>query len=291
MKRIIAVVLAVLMLSGCQLAREEKKEDWLQDQLVGAFVTFEHLELDFDIEGWLNDNPGALEDGEVVLEPGQGNVYQERLIATETEDGWLVSGYEGLSLGWLRKGDYATPVFSEGVCEVSSHFMADDNGDAVAVEGTIYFPAGSEVMLCLNPVYMTEDGEYYVVQGQSFQSTVEKGGSMSQSVSDKKTWTEDGVETVCSAEFKTTVKGVSLAEKVVLVWMGAENVELSRMEYAPGELPESMTAAGDYLIVEEIAGDTITRQLCQSGDETFTVYYQGEQPWCVPDVVTIHWPE
>ena len=104
-------------------------------------------------------------------------------------------------------------------------------------------------------------------------------------------WTEDGVETVCSAEFKTTVKGVSLAEKVVQVWMGAENVELSRMEYAPGELPESMTAAGDYLIVEEIAGETITRQLCQSGDETFTVYYQGEQPWCVPDVVTIHWPE
>ena len=291
MKRIIAIVLAVLLLSGCQLAREEKKADRLQDRLVGAFVTFAHLELDYDIEGWLSDNPGTLGEGEITLDPAEGLAYAGRLPAILEEDGLVVPGYEGLSIVRVWKEDYTTTITSEGVAELNSHVMAGDDGDSVAVEGTIYFPAGSEVMLCLNPVYMTEAGEYYVVQGQSFQSTVEKGGAMSQSVSDKKTWTEDGVETVCSAEFKTTVKGVSLAEKVVLVWMGAENVELSRMEYAPGELPESMTAAGDYLIVEEIAGETITRQLCQSGDETFTVYYQGEQPWCVPDVVTIHWPE
>ena len=290
MKRIMALILAVVMLGGCQLASEEKREDHLQDKLVGVFLTFDHLNLEFDIEGWLNDNPGALEDGEVVLEPGQGNAYQERLTATETEDGWLVSGYEGLSLGWLRKSDYATPIFSEGVCEVNSHFTADDNGDAVAVEGTIYFPEGSEVMLCANPIYMTEAGEYYVIQGDSFHSALE-GGSMSQSISDERTWTIDGVETTDSVKFTTTVKGVTVAEKVVLVWMSESHGELKREEYIPGGLPESIEGDAAYLILEEIAGEIITRKLYQPGDEQITIYYKDAKPWCVPEVVEIQWQE
>ena len=68
MKRITAIILAVLMLSGCQLATEEKREDRLQDKLVGVFVTFEPLDLEFDIEGYLNDHPGVLSGGEVTLD-------------------------------------------------------------------------------------------------------------------------------------------------------------------------------------------------------------------------------
>lgn len=290
MKRIMAMLLAVLMLGGCQLASEEKREDHLQDELVGVFLTFDYLNLEFDIEGWLNDNPGALGDGEVVLEPGLGNAYQERLTATETEDGWLVPGYEGLSLGRIRKSDYAATIFSEGICEVNSHFMAGDNGDAVSVEGTVYFPEGSEVMLCSNPIYMTEAGEYYVIQGNSFQSSLD-GGSMSQSVSAERTFMIDGVETTDSVEFATTVKGVTVAEKVVLVWMSESHGELKREEFIPGELPESVEGDAAYLIVEEITGETVTRKLYQPGDEQITVYYKGEQPWCLPDFVEIIWNE
>ena len=79
MKRIFALILLVCLLSGCQLASEEKHEDQRQDKLVGVFVTFEPMELGFDIEGWLNDNPGALKDGDVTLEPGEGMAYQEKL--------------------------------------------------------------------------------------------------------------------------------------------------------------------------------------------------------------------
>ena len=62
MKKLFALILAVLMLAGCQLASEEKREDTTQDRLVGVFVTMDHMELDFDIEGWLNDN--AIESNE-----------------------------------------------------------------------------------------------------------------------------------------------------------------------------------------------------------------------------------
>lgn len=86
---------------------------------------------------------------------------------------------------------------------------------------------------------------------------------------------------------------MSVAEKVKLIWMSGDQEEVSRIESVPGELPEAITPAEDaaYLIVEEIAGETVTRTLCQPGDEAISVYYQGEQPWCLPDYMEIHWSE
>ena len=67
MKKLIALILAVCMLAGCQLASEEKKEDPHQDKLVGVFVTFEPMELGFDIEGWIEDN-GITDGAEISME-------------------------------------------------------------------------------------------------------------------------------------------------------------------------------------------------------------------------------
>lgn len=292
MKKLIALILAVCMLAGCQLASEEKKEDPYQDKLVGVFITFERMDLDFDIEGWLNDNPGALKGGEVTLEPGEGMAYQEKLPVTLSDEGWIVPGHEGISVGRYWNGEYWTGFSSEGICELNSNISATDAGDNIAVEGTVYFPADAEVMLCTNPVYQTPEGEFYVVQGNSFHSHLQTG-SMSQSVKDEKTWTENGTSHTFCAEFKTTVQGVELAEKVVLVWMTADHTEVSRAEYDPNALPEFVTPAegAAYLIVEEIAGENITRTIYQPEDEQITVYYQGEQPWCLPEFAKVLWNE
>ena len=287
MKKLIALILAVCMLAGCQLASEEKKEDPHQDKLVGVFVTFEPMELGFDIEGWIEDN-GITDGAEISME--ESLQYQEKLPVTLSDEGWIVPGHEGISVGRYWNGEYWTGFSSEGICEMNSNIAAGDDGDNIKVEGTVYFPADAEVMLCTNPVYQTPEGEFYVVQGQSFHSNVGTG-SMSQSVRDEKNWTENGTSHTFCAEFKTTVQGVELAEKVVLVWMGGENEELSRAEYIPGELLEEIQPPtdADYLIVEQINGDTIHRSLYQPGDEHITVYYQGEQPWCLPDIVEIIW--
>ena len=288
MKKLIALILAVCMLAGCQLASEEKTEDPYQDKLVGVFVTFEPMELGFDIEGWLNDNPGALKDGDVTLEPGEGMAYQEKLPVTLSEEGWIVPGHEGISVGRYWNGEYWTGFSGEGICELNSNISATDAGDNIAVEGIVYFPADAEVMLCTNPVYQTPEGEFYVVQGNSFHSHLQTG-SMSQSVKDEKTWTENGTSHTFCAEFKTTVQGVELAEKVVLVWMDANHRELERAEYDPRELPESIEADCAYLIVEEITVANITRTLYQPEDEQITVYYQGDQPWCLPKFTKLLW--
>ena len=289
MKKLIAMILAISMLAGCQLASEEKKEDPYQDKLVGVFITFERMDLDFDIEGWIEDN-GITDGAEISLE--ESLQYQEKLPVTLSDEGWVVPGHEGISVGRYWNGEYWTGFSSEGICELNSNISATDAGDNIAVEGTVYFPADAEVMLCINPVYQTPEGEFYVVQGNSCHSHLQTG-SMSQSVRDEKTWTQDGTSYTFCAEFKTTVQGVELAEKVVLVWMDADHSEVSRAEYDPNALPESVTPAegAAYLIVEEIAGENITRTIYQPEDEQITVYYRGEQPWCLPDIMEIHWPE
>ena len=287
MKKLIALILAVCMLAGCQLASEEKTENPYQDKLVGVFVTFEPMELGFDIEGWIEDN-GITDGAEISME--ESLQYQEKLPVTLSDEGWIVPGHEGISVGRYWNGEYWTGFSGEGICEMNSNIAAGDDGDNIKVEGTVYFPADAEVMLCTNPVYQTPEGEFYVVQGQSFHSNVGTG-SMSQSVRDEKTWTENGTSHTFCAEFKTTVQGVELAEKVVLVWMTAAHAEVSRAEYDPNALPESVTPAegAAYLIVEEIAGENITRTLYQPGDETVTVYYQDDQRWCMPDMAQINW--
>jgi hypothetical protein len=254
---------------------------------VGVFVTFEPMELGFDIEGWIEDN-GITDGAEISME--ESLQYQEKLPVTLSDEGWVIPGHKGISVGRYWNGEYWTGFSGEGICEMNSNIAAGDDGDNIKVEGTVYFPADAEVMLCTNPVYQTPAGEFYVVQGQSFHSNVGTG-SMSQSVRDEKTWTEDGTAYTFCAEFKTTVQGVGLAEKVVLVWMGEENEELSRAEYIPGELPEEIQPPTDaaYLIVEQLNGDTIHRSLYQPEDEQITVYYQGEQPWCLPDIMEIIW--
>lgn len=293
MKKLLAIMLVLCLLTGCQLASPEQTEEPGQDKLVGVFITFEPMELEFDIEGWLKDNPGILGEGDVTLDFGEGQEYAGILPVTLGEDCWVVPGYEGLSLGRLITEEYATTFVSEGVCEVNSHLSAGDDGDDIEVNGTVYFPAGTEVMLCTNPVYETPDGTYYLVQGQSFHSTVEAGGSMSQSVSDEKSQTQEEVTARYAAKYTTTVKGVILPDTVRLVWMTAEHKELGRAEYIPGELPESAAppAGAAYLIVEELTGDAVNRTLYQPGSGTVKVFYQGEQPWCLPDYLEILWSE
>jgi len=248
------------------------------------------MDLEFDIKGWLRDNPDALKEGDATLQFGEGAQYAEKLPVTPGESEWIVPGHTGLSIGRYWNGEYWTGFSSEGICELDSHISAGDDGDTVDVEGTIYFPAGAEVMLCVNPVYMTESGEYYLTQGSHFQSSLESG-SMSQSVKDEKTWTVNGEQTTYCAEFAATVQGVTPAQTVRLVWMSADHAELARTEYPAEAMPQSVTPADGaaYLIAEEIAGKTITRTLYQPGDDPIRIFFREEQVYCLPRFTEILW--
>lgn len=287
MKKLIALLLAVCMLAGCQLASGEKNEDPMQDKLVGVFITFERLDLPFDMEGYLRDN-GIPEDG-IVLD---GSGYEGRLWAKVTEEGWSFPGYDGIIMGQMWNEDHWMGFSTEGIQDIKTHVTGTETLDGVAEEGTIYISSGKEVLFCTNPVYMTPEGTYYALQGDSFQSSLESG-SMSQSIRDEKTWTTDGETYTYSAEYRTTIQGVKLADRVMLVQMSADHQELDRAEYAPDAMRGSLTIVDGaaYLIVEEWAGEEVTRTIFQPGDDHINVFYQTEQIYCLPSFTEINWNE
>ena len=292
MKKIFALLLAICMLAGCQLASEEKTEDPYQDKLVGVFVTFEHLDLEFDIEGWLKDNPGALGDGDITLEPGDGMAYEGKLWAAVTEGGWTFPGIDGLMMGQMWKDDHWAGFSTEGFSEMKTAVEQTETLDSIAEEGTIYVPFDTDSFIFYsNPVYMTPDGAYYTQQGSGFSGDGMAIGGMSQSVKCEIKETLDGVEKEYSAVYTVRIEGVKLAEKVVLVQMSADHAVLDRAEYLPDQMPESVIPAADaaYLIVEEYADGEVTRTLCQPGGDPIRVFCQEDQLYCLPRFTEILW--
>ena len=292
MKKIIAIILAVLMLTGCQLAGGGEQEKQSRDKMVGAFITFESLDLDFDLDALVEDHPNAFLGDGVALSDPKYIEYIEKLPVTVTEDGWEVPDYEGFFFCRLMGEGYLSNFTSEGIGDVNSRIYIDDDGEGVQMEGIMYFPEGDYVMLYNNPVYMNEAGEYYVVHGDGFGGDVRVGGT-SMSISQELKWTENGEKNSYCAEFTATARGVTMVEKVKLIWRGENHVEISRMECAPGQMPDSIDAEGASLVViEEIGGQVVNREVYEPGDETVSLFYQNEdEPWCRKHIMQINWPE
>ena len=292
MKKILAVILSVLMLTGCQLAGEEAQEDQFLDKMVGVFVTFESLDLDFDIQALLEDHPYALHGDGVDISDPKYVEYAGKLPVTVTEDGWELPGYEGVFYGRLLTEGYSAEVIGDGIGDVESRIYIDDGEAGFKVEGIIYFTEGTYVEFYTNPVYMNEAGEYYVVHGDGCGVDVGLGGT-SMTVEQELKWTENGEKKAYHAEFSTTVRGVTLVEKVKLIWMNEARQEISRIECTPGELPESIDAAGDCLVViEERRGVIVSRNEYQPGDESVTMICKNDdEPWCCKKFMQINWPE
>ena len=57
--------------------------------------------------------------------------YQEKLPVTLSDEGWVVPGYEGISVGRYWNGEYWTGFSSEGICALNSNIAATDAGDNI----------------------------------------------------------------------------------------------------------------------------------------------------------------
>lgn len=295
--RLIALALAVVLLAGCSLATDRTYEDQAgrEDKLVGVFVTFGDLGLPFDIEGYLGDNAHSFADGEeVVIGEEEASAYEGRLYAEPSEEGgYRFPGKEGIYLCQMWEEDHWAGFATEGFNGVSTRVNRTDNLDGIEEEGTICVPNDlPDTIICCNPVYMTPDEEYYVVQGDSFHCGSGMF-SMSMSIDQKLTWTEEDAESTYSAKYTVRVEGVDVAERVVLVQMSADHQELSRVEYTPDTMPETIDPAqgAAYVIVEEYAGETVRRTIHNPGDDPIKVYIRSEKVYCIPQYTTVRWPE
>ena len=85
-------------------------------------------------------------------------------------------------------------------------------------------------------------------------------------------------------------------ETVAVLQMDGAGTLLSREEYSPDNLPQSITpeAKTEYLIVESHKHDssgeeTVTRELIGKEEKSFTAFTLREDGTCIPKAVTVAW--
>lgn len=318
---IICFILCILFtLTGCQLAREDAGEASYidKDRLIGVLVTREYLDL-FDMEGYLNDNIDKLtRGGEISLE-GNNSEYQGRLYATlktqvltEEETGntmntkeFVFDSVDGIAFfaatvpATESEDSFITSGSDEGISDGHSAYNYGDEEDSTTLEGTIYFsPSSTDTIFYINPVFQSADGSVYATTGNGYKvdGMLGEGPSYSTTLSETTTITENGKSKASSISITISLTMMYTPEKVVLLQMDQNSTIVSRKEYSPGELPESISTESDtaYLIVENYKRDyegnsVISRSIYDSNQETLETFYSRDDGVCVKEWTQINW--
>jgi len=292
---IILVCAFALGASGFSIA--EKQPDTVEKgRLIGAVVTFEHLDL-FDFEGYFNDNASA------VLNGGEINTmdyrYQGRIYATRTDeilkmdDGservraeFEFEGIDGIMLmsPTVGEGDDATVSTSadEGMNDIHSGIHVTDAGTGITIKGRIYYAIGKgNRTFYVNPVYQQEDGSVYVTSGSAIYCEGDPdlaGGESSLKRSEKESTTVNGVEQA-GVENKVEVffEGRFIPVGIKVLELDAESSIVAEQDYFPGKLPEEITpnAKTEYIIVETQNDDgSVSRELFDKEDTVLSGFME-----------------
>lgn len=291
----------ILGLCGFTLSGADGGADVSQDRLIGVFVTRSSLDL-FDFEGYFNDNAADILNGGEISEADSAR-YSRRLYAVLRDGSYKFEGVEGY-------GYFDAIITDEGgnTCHAASgdgavtgsvfHITTTDEGEGLELKGTIYTVPAEIIAFYFNPVYQSADGAVYALSGQglSMGGDNRTGMSLSHRLSESINRTTDGVSKSWNADIELTVELMLTPEKLVLLHMGADGALLQRDEYAPEELPTSLTPAvgAEYIVVEtyQTADDgtqSVTRELFGPEDGYLTAFSAREDGICIQKSAAIAW--
>lgn len=282
MKKLLAIVLIVLMLTGCTLAQPGKTGE---DRLTGFFLTVSYKDGDTIVNHWDAEAAGMdfLSDHYMAGE----KLYAEKLEGDPMEYAFPEGcGLYAFSFDALDENGETLYRSSDFSPEIDSHVEYHvGSTTACRITASIYGEKGSNVVIAMNPVYQTPDGELYALSAEPVSVEV---GSMEDFKLFQSQEGSDGEG--CALEL--TVEHVVLPETYIIIEMSEENQPLRQNEYTPGALPETYTPGADaaYLILEA-AGETTTRTVYSPGDEAAAMdtYYPGEYGLCIKGYTTIDW--
>jgi hypothetical protein len=321
-KKTFAMCLAICILftlTGCQLAKEDAGEDNNGDRLIGVFVTKEYLDL-FDMEGYLNDNISKLSGGGDIILDGNDSKYQGRLYATlktrtltEEKTGktmntkeFIFDNVDGSSFFVAKIPDiecehsYFTSGSGDGISDRHSTNNYGDQENSTTLEGTIYLSPNYASNTCfINPVYQSADGSVYATEergGFMVDGMVGEGPVYSTTLNETTTITENGKNKSASISITISLVVMIAPEKVAILQMNHDSAIVSRNEYSPSELPDTlnMEMATEYLIVETYKHDrggnlVVTRTIYDRNDESIDTFYCRDDGICVKNWAQLNW--
>lgn len=315
--RLVAMSFCILLffaLTGCQLAQSGADGAVDEDRLVGIFLSTEHLDL-FDFEGYMNDNLKGFQGGEITID-GESQKYQGRLYATlttktltseetgetsEIEDYvFPVPGIPFFSAhipATENRDSYLTSISDPAISDGHVDYKVTDEGNSVTLTGAVYVsPSNIARTHYFNPVYQSADGSVYALSGSGFMVNTEaysEGSAYSQTLDATTTITENGKRKTDSTSITLSISVMFTPEKIIVLQMDEESTVLSRTEYAPDKMPESISAEQKttYLIIETHKRDDtghiqISRAISGSDAENIVTFFVREDGICVK-----HWTQ
>lgn len=289
MKRIIAIVMTLMMLSGCSLATPGTAG---QHELVGVFVTVSREENGERVEFWDEEAAGMkmisrhdLAGQKLYARKVEGEPVSYEFPAGCGLSAFVYDVYDGNGDSY-RSGTYSAEVDVQNV----AHYAGSPS--RYELEAVIYATPDAKLWLQVNPVYQSPDGEVYVLSDKPTGYMVE-GGEGFAAILTQDYKVDKGYTTYENSTVKLSVEYVTLPQSYVVLEMDEAHQLLRRAELAPGELPETYTPGVDtaYIILEVQAGENTTRTIYSPGDASTVMdtYYPGEYGLCIKGYTTIFW--
>lgn len=320
MNKVFAAFLAVFILftlTGCQLALEDKGESNSNDRLIGVLVTDEYLDL-FDLEGYLNDNFNKFTDGSSIMIDGNNSQYEGRLYANlktrtlKDETGntfdtreFVFDDVNGIAYfsatvpATEDEESFTTSGSDEAISDGHMSIHHGDNENKTSLEGTIYISISHATKTrYINPVYQSSDGSVYSTTGSGIMLSGEQGeGSVySQTLEATTTVTENGKSKSESITIKISLSLMFPPKQILVLQMDENSSIISRKEYLPGKLPDTLTPEADteYIIVESLKRDSesnwiTSRSIYDRKNQSLETFYGRDDGICVKQWTNLDW--
>ncbi len=279
MKKLLAILLAVCLLSGCSLAVPGAVGE---DHLTGFFVTVSREVDGTTVEFWDEEATGMKPISYHYLKGRK--LYAERIegdpVTYELPEGCGLSCF-GYDVEVNGEVTYRSNTVSPEIDVTLEYFMGTEI--PYRMDAVVYGTGDPELVLTCNPVYQTPDGSVYVLSAEPGSFATDAVGSA---------WTGREARTDGKGcAYTLTIERVVLPECYVIIEMSEGHEPLRRSEYAPGALPEVYHPGADaaYLILEARSGEDTVRSAYSPGDETMDTYYPGEYGLCIKGYTIIEW--
>lgn len=260
---IILILLCTITLTGCQLAIPATNTIATTDKLCGVFVTIGYNNLPMNEKALTDAKITIGNDGKISLDESiNSSLFENRIEGklNKEKNTVVFDGISGYYMGNLRSQDengesYNSLMSDPALTDVKYAINVTDNSEEQKGEATLYVSKQFREAFYLNPVYLTGDGSYYTIlgnsQGTSFSGEIST--VCSQTIDSAITTKNDDSSKTEKCSYKINVAVVETVKKTMIKEMNQKDELIKVTEHLPNSQDEFIVdSETSYIIVEEV---------------------------------------
>ena len=217
----------------------------------------------------------------------------DRLYAEYIDGEYVFNGVDGMQCFFTNKDNMDNAIVShmdEAFTDKScSLHVINDDGQNVSLKAKLYLGTSFNDILFQNPVYQTEAGEVYAVNGQGNDYSGGEGMKGSFSLGESVKRYEDGKMMSYGTSVNIDVEVIAVPEKIIVSQFDAEGKLISSESFAPGRLPDGMESSAAYIIVGTVSQSGTRYEVFQPDDNSISALYCRADGVCVKQSCAVSW--